>query len=153
MDCTQEPLHHTQLRRSMSHSEPDLQVSFLDTTECDDIEYINMPPKPLTSITYLQQPLPPSKLPTKHPKVPGRVLTSMENMESMEERERERKDKEANKEERKLLREQKKKQRLEEREQKKLQKGTRGDFCLPYCVSCGGYSTHSMCVCVCLLLH
>ena len=92
MDCTQEPLHHTQLRRSMSHSEPDLQVSFLDTTECDDLEYINMPPKPLTSITYLQQPLPPSKLPTKHPKVPGRVLTSMENMESMEERERERKD-------------------------------------------------------------
>ena len=58
----------------------------------------------------------PSKLPTKHVKSSGRILTSVENMKVMDEREKEKQEKEKLKQERKKAREEKAKQKKAEKE-------------------------------------
>lgn len=58
-----------------------------------------------TSISqFLHTPLPPSKIPTKYPKSSGKVLTSLENLQAMEEKERKKEEERNKKEERKAQR-------------------------------------------------
>ena len=58
----------------------------------------------------------PSKLPTKHEKYSGQVLTSVENRKMMDEREKEKQEKEKIKHERKKAGEEKAKQKKDEEE-------------------------------------
>ncbi|XP_019861816.1 PREDICTED: uncharacterized protein LOC109590340 isoform X7 [Amphimedon queenslandica] len=65
-----------------------------------------------TSVTqFLVTPMHPSKVPTKNPKSFGKVLTSKENMELMEEKERKKEEEKKEKERRKAEREEKAKQK------------------------------------------
>ena len=73
---------------------------------------------------FLLIPRPPSKLPTVKPKLSGRVLTSLENLRMMEERELKKREDARLKEERKKVREEKRKQK-EEREHEKRNKSDR----------------------------
>ena len=68
---------------------------------------------------FLCTPRPPSKIPTVKPKLSGRVLTSLENMKIMEERELKKKEEARLKDERKRAREEKKKQKEEHEKWKK----------------------------------
>ena len=68
---------------------------------------------------FLCTPRPPSKIPTVTPKLSGRVLTSLENMKIMEERELKKKEGARLKDERKRAREEKKKQKEEHEKWKK----------------------------------
>ena len=61
----------------------------------------------------------PSQIPTKHGKSAGRVLTSLENLQLIQEREKQKQEKALQKEERKRLREEKAKKKLEEAKRKK----------------------------------
>lgn len=80
-----------------------------------------LPVKKTASLTkFLKTPLAPSKAPTKRPRQPGRVLTSRENMLFMEEKEKEKNEKAALKEARKVAREEKKLEKARLAEQKKL---------------------------------
>ena len=58
---------------------------------------------------FLNTPKPPCRLPTAKPKSSGRVLTSLENLKVMEEREEKKREEARLKEERKRAREEKKK--------------------------------------------
>ena len=68
---------------------------------------------------FLEIPSHPSQMPTKHGKSAGRVLTSLENLQLIQEREQQKQEKALQKEEKKRLREEKAKKKLEEAKRKK----------------------------------
>ncbi|ORU94054.1 MAG: hypothetical protein A6F71_09150 [Cycloclasticus sp. symbiont of Poecilosclerida sp. M] len=68
-----------------------------------------LPPQTGSKISkFLSIPIKPSKIPTKHPKSCGRVLTSKENLEIIEEKQRLKQEAQQMKEERRRARERKK---------------------------------------------
>ena len=99
-------------KRQLSYSEPDVSIA-------EDSQFV-LPLRSATTISkFLNKPLTPSKIPVKHPKSSGRVLTSRENLEELEERELQKKKAIEEKEKNKKARELKKKLKIEEAEKKK----------------------------------
>jgi len=83
----------------------------------------SVPLRRATSVSnFLIPPLPPSKMPTKHGKSSGTVLTSIENIHMINEKEREKKEKAQMKEERRLERERKAKLKRELKQKKAVKK-------------------------------
>lgn len=83
-------------------------------------------PKRSTSVSrFLNTPLPPCKIPTKHTKSCGKVLTSLENRKAIEKKNREKEKIEKEKAERKAEREVKAKQKSEARARVKEERETK----------------------------
>ena len=124
------PVHLSQLGQSRSH----LNDSSIQSVPSDNsLERSSSDPcisghfalkKQQVLRDFLLIPRPPSKLPTVKPKLSGRVLTSLENLRMMEERELKKREDACLKEERKKVREEKRKQK-EEREHEKRNKSDR----------------------------
>lgn len=73
------------ISKELSFSEPDLSSPVIKLPH--DQQFF-LPLRSATSISHcLNQPLKPSKLPTKHPKSSGRILTGAENLQKIEEKE------------------------------------------------------------------
>ena len=91
-----------------------------DSLNSPEVSFISsVPLRRATSLSnFLIPPLPPSKIPTKHGKSSGKVLTSIENIQMIEEKERQKEAEAHKKVERKKAREEKAKQK-KEREQRK----------------------------------
>ena len=69
---------------------------------------VSVPPPCASTISkFLKVPTHPNQMPTKHGKSAGRVLTSLENLQLIQEREKQKQEKALQKEERKRLREEK----------------------------------------------
>ena len=106
------------------------------SSEYSDQDSVNSVDTPANSLQYhssrfcqlLQLPTLPSKIPTKHTKCSGRVLTSAENLLALEQKEQEKEQTKREKEERKLLREEKKR----ERERLKVEKQRKRGMCREY---------------------
>ena len=118
-----------------SNSEPSLhKCSPMDFTLMDYGMNCFLPAEKQPSLgKFLHTPRPPSKLPIHRPKSSGRVLTSLENLRMMEEREHKKKEEARLKEEQKKAREEKKfetmrikEERKKAREEKAKQKGENG---------------------------
>ena len=128
---------------SSQHSVPSKQVSSISTHESHDVtsallqnsgleENVVVKPaavkekatcKPSTAISkFLETPTHPSKYPTKNPKSCGRVLTSLENMQKMEEKEIEKQRKLQEKANRKATKELKLKDKTKKKEDSKQSK-------------------------------
>ena len=74
-----------------------------------------MPFRNCTSISkFFVIPTPPSQLPTKHTKCPGKVLTSIESLQILEEREKKKEEEAWKKEDRKRMKEENAKKKQEE---------------------------------------
>ena len=130
------PLH----RSSMSYSEPSLyEKSLLGESSAEDSFedsfYASVPLRRATSISnFLVPPITPSKLPTKHGKSSGTVLTSLENLQNIEDRERKKQEEAQSfvKENRKKERERKKLIREEQAKQKMSKKSMPSILCSYY---------------------
>ena len=87
------------------------------STESDDnFDKCFMPAPKVRSLSkFLQTPIPPSQLPTKHGKCSGKVLTSLENMRILETREKAKKEKAKAKEERKKATEERRRVKAEQK--------------------------------------
>ena len=112
--------HSPSFMSPLSYSEPNLcDQSF---TSC--ISPTTSIPLPCASTIskFLEIPRHPSQIPTKHGKSAGRVLTSLENLQLIQEREKQKQEKVLQKEERKRLREEKAKKKLEDAKRKKTAK-------------------------------
>ena len=110
----------------ISYSEPNIyEKSLLEMSSADssfESSFYGSTAVPLrraTSISsFLIPKIAPSKLPTKHGKSSGLVLTSLENLKNIEERERKKEEEAQRKEARKIEREKKKKMKLEAQKRK-----------------------------------
>ena len=86
------------LSKSLSYSEPDVSIT-------EDPQFV-LPLRSATTISkFLNKPLTPSKIPVKHPKSSGRVLTRRENLKELEAKELQKKKAIEAKEEKKKARE------------------------------------------------
>ena len=114
------------MRRSIS--QPCLDHSALsDTLDTSFTEKCCLLENPGTISKFLKVPEPFRKLPEKRPKHTGRVLTSKENLEMLEERKRKKEEEARVKEERKKAREDQKKAREDQKKAKEDQKKARED--------------------------
>ena len=101
----------------LSYSEPNL---FDQSFTSSKTPILSVPlPCASTISKFLKIPSCPNKMPTKHGKSTGRVLTSLENLQLIQEREKQKQEKAVQKEERKRLREEKAKKKLEDAKRKK----------------------------------
>ena len=100
-----------------------LEISYSEGDIANDL-VPRVPYKRATSVTrFLKTPQNPNKLPTKHQKSAGKVLTSLENMLAMEEKERKTEELLREKEKRKQMREAKAKERLMKKNSRAGRKG------------------------------
>lgn len=110
------PVHLSRLGRSNNYSFDDLSAQSI-SPHCSMLERSSSEPcvdkhfpmtKQLSLKKFLNTPRPPCRHPTEKPKSSGRVLTSLESIKIMEEREEKKKEEARLKEERKRAREEKK---------------------------------------------
>ena len=101
----------------LSYSEPNLfDQSFISSKA----PAVSVPlPCSSTISKFLVLPPRPNQIPTKHGKSAGRVLTSLENLQLIQEREKQKQEKALQKEERKRLRDEKAKKKIEDTQKKK----------------------------------
>ena len=123
---------------NFSYSDPCLnETSLLEMTTSEDLSSSPfetsfsvpsaVPLRRATSVSnFLIPPLPPSKIPTKHGKSSGTVLTSIENRQMMEEKERKKAAEAQKKEERKKAREEKARRVAKQKEEKMQRKKKKG---------------------------
>ena len=101
----------------LSYSEPNL---FDQSFTSSRAPAVSVPlPCSSTISKFLVVPPRPNQIPTKHGKSVGRVLTSLENLQLIQEREKQKQEKALQKEERKRLREEKAKKKIEDAQKKK----------------------------------
>ena len=103
-----------------------LDVSLSESSHEQSFEtsfHSSVPLRRATSVSnFLIPPLPPNKAPTKHGKSSGCVLTSQENIQRINEKERQKLEELHKKEERKLEREKKAQLKLQKKEEKTLER-------------------------------
>ena len=108
LDCNSSPIVQPAEENRVSEDNISLTVRISSDSDDSSNRCSILPLRDSRTLSkFLRTPMPPSKLPTKHQKSCGKVLTSVENMHIMEAREHDKQQKEKLKEERRKAREEK----------------------------------------------
>ena len=114
LDMTLPPLEYSSSEDRCSNYRASTSISSVEGD--DDLDKCFMPAPRVRSLSkFLRTPVPPSKLPTKHGKSSGKVLTSFENIQIMEAKEEAKRKNARAKEERKVAREERRRAKAEQK--------------------------------------